>query len=153
MSHTWSSGQAKRWSSSLFSFLSRARRDYDGQTQKTCKFPYCLNICYVKCFIESFAKDRRSRQNRNAHSFKYFTISISREIRDKTDTSNDVSKDSVLSQWQRSEYSTKAWSIISYLHIQITPAFDWFGAWACEKRCHRINVEAFTITNQVMFAV
>ena len=31
-----------------------------------------LNICYVKCFVESFAKDRRSRQNRNAHSLKYF---------------------------------------------------------------------------------
>ena len=26
----------------------------------------------MKCFVESFAKDRRSRQNRNAHSFKFF---------------------------------------------------------------------------------
>ena len=40
---------------------------------------------------------------------------------------------SVGSQCQRSKYFTKAWSIMSYLHIQTTQAFDWFGAWACVR--------------------
>ena len=65
----------------------------------------------------------------------------------------EQNRDSVGSQCQRSKYFTKAWSIMSYLHIQITQDFYWFGAWACENRCHRINVEDSIITKQVMFAV
>lgn len=73
MRPTWSSGQAKRWSSSFFFFFLGLEGILMAKHRiKTCKFPYCLNIRYVKCFVESFAKDRRTRQNRNAHSFKYF---------------------------------------------------------------------------------
>ena len=78
---------------------------------KTCKFPYCLNICYVKCFVESFAKDRRSRQNRNAHSLKYFHNkhfqgNSGRSFSKKTDTSNDVS-DNKRSIMQRQEMTSR----------------------------------------------
>ena len=73
MRPTWSSGQAKWWSSSFFFFfLGLEGIIMAKHRKKTCKFPYCLNICFVKCFVESFAKDRRSRQNRSAHSFKFF---------------------------------------------------------------------------------
>ena len=65
----------------------------------------------------------------------------------------EQNRDSVVSQCQRSKYFTKAWSIMLYLDIQITQAFYWFGAWACENRCHQINVEDSIITKQVMFAV
>ena len=31
---------------------------------------------------------------------------------------------------------------ITVVLIFFTQAFDWFGAWACENRCHRIHVKA-----------